>query len=86
MSTSNKVSLVKSEPPRFIGREALNTFPGTIFKVTHESDTAANNNIVMRTNSQKHPFLTLSNGALWHENVENYTFGLLGAKQILIEI
>jgi len=82
----NKIKIIESVPLRVEGLDTLKFSPGTVFKVTHGSDDRANNCHVMRTSSNRHPFVTLENGSLWCAAVENYTFYPIEIKQILFEL
>lgn len=82
----HKIQLVKSKSLIVKGTDVLKFEGGSLFKVTHPDDSAANNAVVLRTSYVSHPFVNLADGSLWGRDIENYTFELIPAKQIFIEI
>ena len=76
------------------GTEALNAPTGSVLKFIRfenkkECNTSLNplvmtplDTLVMRTNNDNNPFLTLENGNLWGSSIEGYVFEYVDVKHI----
>ena len=69
----NKVTC-KNESSTIIGLDALNCPQGTILIVVAHRYNDSVGEYIMATSKSTTPFITLSNGNLWGNSIENYTF------------
>lgn len=73
--------------PRIIfpGDTVLHAEPGTVLEVIGHTQNDSVGEIVIRTTSDIHPFVSVKEGKLWGDSLENYTFKLVKETELILK-
>ena len=84
----NTVKILKTEQQtHFYGNDVLILDKGCVVKVVSTPSRTPNteSKILIRTSSNKHPFVGIDTGELWGDDIHDYEFLLINVEEINIK-